>query len=480
MSAPTFTTCRPHHLPAGPKPYRQGTFVRLRHATRTLGRRALRSNGGFTLTELLVAVAIIAILVAIVSVCLARAREYARTAQCLSNLHQLSLAALGYAQHNRGMMPSDGQTIGGYWYPEIKPYDNNIIVNGLCPDATTPADPSATGQGIGTASQAWGLVDPSGAYGWLQGTTCSYGMNVHAGGAGVIPAVAAYGQVTLGGNTNYYGGIASATTIEANGNALITGAMESGGAITLHGGITVQGSQSPNMPGMQPPDVTAIYNQIMDTDNPAPTSGGNTIDFTNNQYLYINGNFDASGQMNIIGSGTLLVSGNVTVDGIFPSQGSANINIVTLGSVTIHGQLNLNGSIYAEGNFTNSGNQAIHGVLDIGGYYDDQGKGYIAVAAPPSFDPRANGNQIVESQPLFGDCIWVDGSPAASDAVPSNTQTGDPSLNAQDQMARFCIDRHLGQINVSFTDGSAHTVPLAQLWQLNWSGNFRAKTVVVP
>ncbi len=475
MLAPALTTYVFHNLSTGSMKSR-----RYRRTTRASCKGPSLRHGGFTLTELLVAVAIIGILIAIVLTCLARAREYARTAQCLSNLHQLSLAALAYAQHNRGMMPSDGLTMGGYWYPEIKPYDNNITANGLCPDAATPVDPAATDQGIGTASQAWGLVDPVGAYGWLQGTTCSYGMNTHAGGDSVIPAVAAFGKVTLGGNTNYYGGIASATTIEANGSALITGAMESGGAITLHGGITVQGAQLPDMPGMQPPDVTAIYNQIMQTDNPAPVISGNTIDFTNNPYLYINGNFDASGQMTIIGSGTLLVSGNVTVDGIFPSQGAANINIVTLGSVTIHGQLDLNGSIYAQGNFTNSGNQGIHGVLDIGGYYDDHGKGYIAIAAPPPFDPRANGNQIVESQPLFGDCIWVDGSPAASDAVPSNTQLGDPTLNAQDQMARFCIDRHLGCVNISFTDGSAHTVPLAQLWQLNWSGNFRAKNVVEP
>ena len=74
---------------------------------------------GFSLTELLVVLAVIAIIIGIVLASLAKAREYARTAQCLSNLHQLSLAALSYAQHNRGMMPSDGQTNGGYWYPEM-------------------------------------------------------------------------------------------------------------------------------------------------------------------------------------------------------------------------------------------------------------------------------------------------------------------------------------------------------------------------
>ena len=199
MLAPASITYTSDSLSTGPAGSRRRGCLRLRHRARARHNSLDACPGAFTLTELLVAVSIIAILIAILLAGLARAREYARTAQCLSNLHQLSLAALSYAQHNRGMMPSDGLTMSGYWYPEIKPYDNNIIANGLCPDAATPVDPTATTQGIGTASQAWGLVNPGGAYGWLQGTTCSYGMNTHAGGDSVIPAVAAYGKVTLGG-----------------------------------------------------------------------------------------------------------------------------------------------------------------------------------------------------------------------------------------------------------------------------------------
>jgi prepilin-type processing-associated H-X9-DG protein len=81
---------------------------------------------------------------------------------------------------------------------------------------------------------------------------------------------------------------------------------------------------------------------------------------------------------------------------------------------------------------------------------------------------------------LFADSIWVDGSPSDTDPVPTNLQPGDPTLNANDQMGRFCIDRHLGAINVSFTDGSARTVPLQKLWSLNWSGNFSPHNVTLP
>jgi prepilin-type processing-associated H-X9-DG protein len=36
-------------------------------------------------------------------------------------------------------------------------------------------------------------------------------------------------------------------------------------------------------------------------------------------------------------------------------------------------------------------------------------------------------------------------------------------------MCRVCMERHGLAINVVFLDGHAATVPLAQLWQLQWS-----------
>jgi prepilin-type N-terminal cleavage/methylation domain-containing protein/prepilin-type processing-associated H-X9-DG protein len=69
-----------------------------------------RSTSGFTLVELLVVIGIIALLIGILLPSLNRARESARSVKCLSNLRQLSQAAIMFAQENNGLMPGRGGT----------------------------------------------------------------------------------------------------------------------------------------------------------------------------------------------------------------------------------------------------------------------------------------------------------------------------------------------------------------------------------
>jgi prepilin-type N-terminal cleavage/methylation domain-containing protein/prepilin-type processing-associated H-X9-DG protein len=64
-----------------------------------------RTRQGFTLIELLVVIAIIAILAAILFPVFAKAREKARQTMCTSNLKQIDLAILMWAQDNSEMVP---------------------------------------------------------------------------------------------------------------------------------------------------------------------------------------------------------------------------------------------------------------------------------------------------------------------------------------------------------------------------------------
>ncbi len=85
--------------------------------------RLSRTRRGFTLIELLVVIAIIAILAAILFPVFAQAREKARQTTCTSNVKNLGLAVVMYAQDYDETYPPLWYAVGdGHWPNTVRPY----------------------------------------------------------------------------------------------------------------------------------------------------------------------------------------------------------------------------------------------------------------------------------------------------------------------------------------------------------------------
>jgi prepilin-type N-terminal cleavage/methylation domain-containing protein/prepilin-type processing-associated H-X9-DG protein len=132
---------------------------------------ALSSKRAFTLIELLVVIAIISLLAAILFPVFVRVRENARRSACQSNLKQLGLAFMQYAQDYDEKVPcgaypeDDGSAswrsyaLGAGWAGQLLPYVKNVQIF-MCPsDRGRPGNTPPAGTKYWTYRYNIDLID---------------------------------------------------------------------------------------------------------------------------------------------------------------------------------------------------------------------------------------------------------------------------------------------------------------------------------
>ena len=92
-------------------------------------------RSAFTLVELLVVVAIIAVLIGLLLPAVQSARSAARRVQCANNLHQMGIGMAMYANAHEGEFPRTyHEGIDQSWIFTLAPYLENVDMIRICPE----------------------------------------------------------------------------------------------------------------------------------------------------------------------------------------------------------------------------------------------------------------------------------------------------------------------------------------------------------
>jgi len=143
-----------------------------------------RDRAGFTLSELLIVIGIIALLVILAFPAVSRGIESARTAKCINNLRQLGAALMTYQADRNYLIRGDDAAFGLpeniTWLSALREYCDLTSLRS-CPSAPTPGDDSfknGGGDKWGGVNHAWGLSSSS----WMRPVDdpgySSYGLNL--------------------------------------------------------------------------------------------------------------------------------------------------------------------------------------------------------------------------------------------------------------------------------------------------------------
>jgi prepilin-type N-terminal cleavage/methylation domain-containing protein/prepilin-type processing-associated H-X9-DG protein len=143
-------------------------------------------RAAFTLIELLIVIAIIAILVSILFPVFSRVRENARRSSCQSNLKQIGLGIMQYTQDYDETLPMAERSDSTPWHNLVMPYIKSRQVF-KCPSNSSSAFVNATGSTIPVSYLA---VTGSSSSSYMTGTPPTLGTG-NVGGQPAMPPFSA-------------------------------------------------------------------------------------------------------------------------------------------------------------------------------------------------------------------------------------------------------------------------------------------------
>jgi prepilin-type N-terminal cleavage/methylation domain-containing protein/prepilin-type processing-associated H-X9-DG protein len=169
----------------------------------------MKRKEAFTLVELLVVIAIIAVLIALLMPALAAANGQAKTVQCMSNLHQLAIAAQQYCISSGGYYPI--AYYGDYRPPQLIQYNWDFTTVTNLSTGNVTVQPGLLWQGVSISQvQQCPVFDGSSNTVADPYTGYNYNASYLGGGPGWPPAKAAQirhpSLCAMFGDGQYYNG----------------------------------------------------------------------------------------------------------------------------------------------------------------------------------------------------------------------------------------------------------------------------------